>query len=95
MTKKYGQHMLTEVSVIDNIMNRTDIRPTDVVLEIGPGSGNLTRRLVEKAKKVIAIEIDHRMVEQLRNSFNESEYKDKVEIIHADVVKMKLPEFDI
>jgi 18S rRNA (adenine1779-N6/adenine1780-N6)-dimethyltransferase len=95
MAKKYGQHMLTEVSVIDNIINRTDIRPTDVVLEIGPGSGNLTRRLLEKAKKVIAIEIDHRMVDELKKTFNDSEYKDKIEIIHADVIKMKLPQFDI
>jgi 18S rRNA (adenine1779-N6/adenine1780-N6)-dimethyltransferase len=44
------------------MVHKSGIRPIDVVLEIGPGTGNLTQLLLEKAKKVIAIEIDTRMV---------------------------------
>ena len=43
-------------------MDKAGIKPTDVVLEIGPGTGNLTMKLLEQAKKVIAIEVDPRMV---------------------------------
>jgi 18S rRNA (adenine1779-N6/adenine1780-N6)-dimethyltransferase len=44
------------------MVEKSAIRPTDVVLEIGPGTGNLTQLLLDKAKKVIAVEIDPRMV---------------------------------
>ena len=44
------------------MVNKAAVRPTDVVLEIGPGTGNLTALLLERAKKVIAVEIDPRMV---------------------------------
>ena len=43
-------------------MDKAGLKPTDVVLEIGPGTGNLTMKLLEKAKKVVAIELDPRMV---------------------------------
>lgn len=43
-------------------MDKAGVKSTDVVLEIGPGTGNLTLKLLERAKKVIAIEVDHRMV---------------------------------
>ena len=49
LTKTYGQHLLTNTAVINNIVNAADIKPNDVVLEIGPGSGNLTVALLEKA----------------------------------------------
>lgn len=47
-------------------LNQAAVRPTDVVVEIGPGTGNLTVRLLEKAKKVIAFEIDPRLVAELQ-----------------------------
>lgn len=46
-------------------MDRAAVQRTDVVLEIGPGTGNLTVRLLEKAKKVIAVELDTRMVREV------------------------------
>jgi 16S rRNA A1518/A1519 N6-dimethyltransferase RsmA/KsgA/DIM1 with predicted DNA glycosylase/AP lyase activity len=48
--------------VVQSIVDKSGIKSTDVVLEIGPGTGNLTMKLLEKAKKVIAIELDPRMV---------------------------------
>jgi 18S rRNA (adenine1779-N6/adenine1780-N6)-dimethyltransferase len=48
--------------VVTAIVDKAGVKSTDVVLEIGPGTGNLTNLLLQKAKKVIAIEIDSRMV---------------------------------
>ena len=53
--KSYGQHILINSHIINEMVNKSAIRPTDVVLEIGPGTGNLTQLLLERAKKVIAI----------------------------------------
>jgi 18S rRNA (adenine1779-N6/adenine1780-N6)-dimethyltransferase len=48
--------------VVEAIVDKAGVKNTDVVLEIGPGTGNLTMKLLERAKKVIAVEVDHRMV---------------------------------
>lgn len=48
--------------VVQAIVDKAGVKSTDVVLEIGPGTGNMTMKLLEKAKKVIAIELDPRMV---------------------------------
>ena len=48
--------------VLQAIVDKAGVKPTDTVLEIGPGTGNLTMKLLEKARRVIAIEVDPRMV---------------------------------
>lgn len=48
-----------------SIVDRAAINPTDIVLEIGPGTGNMTVRLLERAKKVVAVEFDKRMVREV------------------------------
>lgn len=48
--------------VVQSIVDKSGLKSTDTVLEIGPGTGNLTLKLLEKVKKVIAIEVDPRMV---------------------------------
>lgn len=53
-----GQHILKNPGVSEAIVNKADLKPTDVVLEVGPGTGNLSVRILEKAKKVIAVELD-------------------------------------
>lgn len=53
--------------VVQSIVDKAGIKSTDTVLEIGPGTGNLTMRLLEKAKKVIAVEVDPRMVSHQLN----------------------------
>jgi len=60
--KSKGQHILKNPLVVQSIVEKAGIKSTDVVLEVGPGTGNLTMKLLERAKKVIAVEIDHRMV---------------------------------
>lgn len=57
--KKYGQNFLTDQnSVLEKIMEVSKIEPHEEILEIGPGEGALTELLLEKAKKVICVEID-------------------------------------
>ena len=60
--KGKGQHILKNPLIVQSIVDKAGLKTTDVVLEIGPGTGNLTMQLLQKAKKVIAIEIDSRMV---------------------------------
>jgi 18S rRNA (adenine1779-N6/adenine1780-N6)-dimethyltransferase len=62
--KPRGQHLLTNPRVLDAIVRRAALRPGDAVLEVGPGTGNLTVRLLESpAARVSAVEIDPRMVD--------------------------------
>ncbi|XP_038996817.1 ribosomal RNA small subunit methyltransferase, mitochondrial-like [Hibiscus syriacus] len=63
--KSKGQHLLTNTRILDAIVERSNIRPTDTVLEIGPGTGNLTVKLLEAAEKIFAFKIDRRMVDIL------------------------------
>lgn len=65
--KSKGQHILTNPRILDTIVTKSAINPTDTVLEIGPGTGNLTLKLLEASHEVIAIELDHRMVHILEN----------------------------
>lgn len=63
--KRLGQHFLLDTRVLDKIIDAADIQPGETVLEIGPGLGVLTRRLIEAGARVIAIERDRRFVEYL------------------------------
>jgi len=65
--KSRGQHILTNPRILDTIVQKSAINPSDTVLEIGPGTGNLTLKLLEASHKVVAIEIDQRMVSILEN----------------------------
>ncbi|XP_013373877.1 PREDICTED: probable dimethyladenosine transferase isoform X2 [Chinchilla lanigera] len=60
-----GQHILKNPLVVNSIIDKAALRPTDVVLEVGPGTGNMTVKLLEKAKKVVACELDPRLVAEL------------------------------
>ncbi|KAL6576101.1 hypothetical protein OROHE_000572 [Orobanche hederae] len=76
--KSRGQHLLTNPRVLDSIVRASNIKPDDTVLEIGPGTGNLTLNLLESAKNVVAIEIDSRMVEALRKRAAERGFADRL-----------------
>ena len=60
--KSKGQHILKNPLVVDSIVEKAGVKSTDIVLEIGPGTGNLTVKLLAAAKRVVAIEYDPRMV---------------------------------
>jgi 18S rRNA (adenine1779-N6/adenine1780-N6)-dimethyltransferase len=61
-----GQHILKNPLIVQGLVDKAALRPTDTVLEIGPGTGNMTVRMLEKVKKVIACEVDPRMVAELQ-----------------------------
>ena len=85
--KSLGQNFLINDSVVDKIVESAEITKEDLVIEIGPGLGNLTEFLLEKAGKVIAIELDERMLEILNDRFS---LYDNFEIINEDVLKVDL-----
>jgi 18S rRNA (adenine1779-N6/adenine1780-N6)-dimethyltransferase len=93
--KSFGQHILKNPLVIDTIIEKAGVKPTDVVLEIGPGTGNMTVRLLQKCKKVIAVEVDPRMVVELKKRVQGTSLESKLEIIHKDVLKCDFPYFDL
>ncbi len=84
--KSLGQNFLVNQGVLDKIVEGAEVGPEDVVLEIGPGTGNLTLKLAKKAKRVIAIEKDRRLIEELREKFKNT----NVEIVEDDVLKLKI-----
>jgi len=93
--KSKGQHILKNPMIVKSIIEKSAIRSTDIVLEIGPGTGNLTMSLLEKAKKVIAIELDPRMVAEITKRVRASPYHKNFEVICGDVLQIELPFFDI
>lgn len=83
--KKYGQNFLINENIIDEIIEKSEITNEDLVFEIGPGLGNLTKKLLEKSGKVIAIEIDTNLLPLLEERF--SLYKN-FSLINEDVLKI-------
>lgn len=93
--KSKGQHILTNQRVLDSIIQKSDIKPTDTVLEIGPGTGNLTLKLLQVASHVVVVEIDKRMIEILDKRVVEHGFEDKLTVICKDALKTDFPAFDL
>lgn len=93
--KSYGQHILKNPMIVNSIVEKGGVKSTDVVLEIGPGTGNLTMRLLETAKKVIAVEFDPRMVLELQRRVQGTPHAANLSIISGDFLKVDLPYFDV
>lgn len=60
--KDFGQHILKNPLIITSMLDKAGLRPTDVALEIGPGTGNMTVKMLDRVKKVVACEIDTRYI---------------------------------
>lgn len=90
-----GQHILKNPLVAQGIVDKAQIRPSDVVLEVGPGTGNLTVRILEQAKNVVAVEMDPRMAAELTKRVRGTPVEKKLEIMLGDFMKTELPYFDI
>lgn len=87
LSKSLGQNFLTDKNIIDKIIDETDITDEDLVIEIGPGIGVLTAEAAQRAKKVVAVEIDKNLIPILEDTL--SEYSN-VEVINRDVLKTDL-----
>ena len=85
--KSLGQNFLISTEVVEKIIESSELSKEDLVIEIGPGLGTLTKYLLDKSGKVICIELDTRMVKILNNRFTT---KENFEIINDDVLKVDL-----
>ena len=81
--KSFGQNFLVDQKYIDRIVSAVDIAPNDTVIEIGPGRGALTERLVENAARVVAIELDRDLIPPLREKFG---FRENFEIVEQDAL---------
>lgn len=88
--KSLGQNFLIDNSVIEEIINNSNIGKEDLVIEIGPGLGVLTNRLLQEAKYVISVELDPRMVDILQDRFSSNIDNGQLEIINDDILKVDL-----
>lgn len=88
--KSRGQNFLIDGRVADRQVGYADIRDGDSVLEVGPGYGVLTERLVEAAGRMFAIEVEPELAEHNRERFG-----DRLHLIEGDALKVEWPSFDV
>ncbi len=84
--KEYGQHFLVDRNILEVIGRLAQLDPDDVVLEIGPGQGVLTRYLAERVRRVHAVEIDRALEPEL------SGLPDNVDVVFGDALRLELPQ---
>jgi 16S rRNA (adenine1518-N6/adenine1519-N6)-dimethyltransferase len=84
--KRLGQHFLVNSGILKNIVAASELSSSDLVVEIGPGMGVLTRELVQEAGWVIAVEVDSQMIEMLRQTLEGS---GKATIINRDILEIE------
>jgi 16S rRNA (adenine1518-N6/adenine1519-N6)-dimethyltransferase len=87
--KRLGQHFLTDPRILDRIADALELAGNETVVEIGPGRGGLTERLISRAAHIVAIEVDRKLTALLRDRFAA---EPKVRIIEADALSVDLAE---
>jgi len=92
---RVGQHFLKNPAIVKAIVSKASIKPTDVVLEVGPGTGNMTMPLLEASKSVIGVECDPRMIRELLKRVEGTCLEHKLKIIQGDAIKTAFPFFDV
>lgn len=89
LSRSLGQNFLTDKNIIDKIVEAPEIGPRDLVIEIGPGIGVLTAEAARRAAKVVAVEIDRKLIPILKETLSEF---DNIEILNQDILKTDLHE---
>lgn len=95
MKRRLGQHFLDNPAVISRIIQAAQLEPHDLVVEIGPGHGKMTKMLAEKAGRVIAIELDERLYDRLKRDLAGF---GNIDLILADAMEFdygRLPDFKV
>lgn len=85
--KRYGQNFLIDAHILDKIVSGAGVTKNDCVLEIGPGIGTMTQYLAERARKVIAVEIDKSLIPILEDTLS---VYDNVTVINEDILKVDI-----
>jgi 16S rRNA (adenine1518-N6/adenine1519-N6)-dimethyltransferase len=86
--KRLGQNFLVDQNIVRKIINSSELSNNDVILEIGPGLGAITEKMINSVKKIYAIEIDQRLYTYLKEIYS---VYDNIEIIHGDVLEIEIP----
>lgn len=87
MSKKLGQNFLIDEQVVKGIVSAADVTEGDTVLEIGPGIGTLTQGLAETGCKVVAVELDRKLIDVLAKTL--AGY-DNIRIVHGDILRIDI-----
>ncbi len=95
MNTDIGQHVLKNPGVAQAIVDKAGLKQSDTVLEVGPGSGNLTVKILSAAKRVIAVELDPRMAAEVTKRVQGTPSQKRLDVILGDVIKTELPYFDV
>ncbi len=93
--KSLGQNFLKSTLAINKIIIAGEIKPIDIILEIGPGKGVLTEKLLEKAGKVIAVEKDRALIEILKEKFKKEITEKKLILIEEDILEFQITNYEL
>ena len=85
--KKFGQNFLTSEEILEEVISKAKISKDDIILEIGPGIGTLTSKLLETGAEVISVEVDLELIQPLKDRFF---MYDNFTIISADILKVDI-----
>ena len=85
--KNYGQNFLTDEYIVNSIIDNSSITKEDLVIEVGPGLGTLTKYLIESAGHTISVELDPKMITVLKDRFS---LYDNFTLLHDDILKVDL-----
>ena len=88
--KSLGQHWLTDTSILQSIVDSAHVKPGDVVVEVGPGPGTLSRELLTQGAKLIAVEFDKQLATDFKKSFPDVEVHNQ-DILKFDFTKVSAP----
>ena len=92
--KRLGQNFLVSKIVLEKIIKAGELKSSDIVLEIGPGLGTLTKELAKKVKKVIAVEKDENLANILKRELDNGQIKN-IQIINQDILKFQVSSFKL
>ncbi|KAJ4347275.1 Dimethyladenosine transferase [Didymosphaeria variabile] len=95
MNHDLGQHILKNPGVASAIVDKANLKQSDHVLEIGPGTGNLTVLILRKAKTVTAVEMDPRMAAEVTKRVQGTPEGNRLKVLLGDAIKMDYPHFDV
>ena len=87
LKKKFGQNFLTSEEILEEVISKAKISKDDIILEIGPGIGTLTSKLLETGAEVISVEVDLELIQPLKDRFF---MYDNFTIISADILKVDI-----
>lgn len=89
--KSLGQNFLKSVPALNMMCTASDLKKDDIILEIGPGKGALTKKLLEKVKKIIAVEKDAELFSYLQEEFSKEIKSEQLVLVNGDILEFDFP----